>query len=214
MAYSISYKESSLLTPYEDWIKRNKPKLFYIKYVEMGTRALDKIDCVFMPKHNLLKIRQNTREHGFTVIARVKISSTTKKIKITSSECSSSRMTGEQDRWLYGKWRHEHGKTKMVKELINEYKEREILEKIAHNIFGKDYSFANLGGDKLLQDSFMNSFTFQEIDDLLPRKYTHGPWKLLGAYCDTTTDVAATKIQAAFRGWRVRMQYTLSTLEW
>lgn len=205
MAYSIAYKESSLLTPYDDWIKRNNPNRFYINYIVRN--AKEEYECMFWPKQNLLQIWVRTADHEFAVFARVNIDATTKRIKILSSQCKSCRVTVPGYKpYIYDPLKNEHGRTKMAYQMINEYKDMRILETIAHNIFGKEYSFAPSGGNKLL-DNQVIKVTFKKIADLVPCKIMPGSWTLLGAYCDMTEDNAATKIQAAFRGWRVRMQY-------
>ena len=209
MAYSIAYKESSPLTPYDDWIKRNKPNLFFINYIVRS--AKDEYECIFWPKQNLLKIGVSTAEHEFIVIAHVNIDAISNQIKILSSRVSSCRLAfpGYVDEPL----KNEHGSTKMAYRMINEYKEMKILENIAHNIFGKEYSFAPCGGNKQLDNLVEIRASFKMIGYLVPCLFTLGPcsglgpWTLLDAYCDMTKDNAAVMIQAAFRGWRVRMQY-------
>lgn len=204
MAYSIAYKESSPLTPYDDWIKRSKPNLFFIKFIKRNAKEYD---CIFWPKIGLLKIWVGTAEHEFTVISRVNIDGIGKRIKILSSKVSSSRLAIPG--YIHGKWKNEHGRTRMAFRMINEYKEMRVLENIAHNIFGKEYSFAPDGGNKLLENPMNLDImaVLKIIENVVPCKFTPGSWTLLDAFCDMTKDNAAVMIQAAFRGWRVRMQY-------
>ena len=204
MEYSIAYKETSLLTPYDDWIKRNKPNLFFIKFIVRNAKEYE-YDCIFWPKIGLLKIWVGTAEHEFTVISRVEVQKP--RIRILSSKVSSSRLAIPG--YIHGKWKNEHGRTRMAFRMINEYKEMRVLENIAHNIFGKEYSFAPDGGNKLLENpnNLDIMVALKIIEDVVPCKFTPGSWTLLGAFCDMTKDNAAVMIQAAFRGWRVRMQY-------
>ena len=201
MAYSICYKESILLSPYDDWIKRNKPNLFFIKFIKRNAKEYE-YDCIFWPKIGLLKIWVGTSEHEFTVISRVEVQKN--RIKILTSKVSSSRLAIPG--YIHGKWKNEHGRTRMAFRMINEYKEMRILETIAHNIFGKEYSFAPDGGNRLLENQEIMA-VLKIIENVVPCKISPGSWTLLGAYCDMTNENAAVKIQAAFRGWRVRMQY-------
>ena len=85
MRCSITYKDPSTLSPYDDWIKRNQPAEFYVRYIETGQEMGDRIDFVFLPKKNLLRIRVNWSDNNFGMIARVRVDASMKTISVLSS---------------------------------------------------------------------------------------------------------------------------------
>lgn len=185
MAFSIVYKESSV-SPYDDWIRRGKPNLFYINYIQSGETSC-RFDIVFVPRFKMLSIR--ACPNGFGVIAKLRVDTAAQRLKIKASTCN---------------WKDQCGGNDLTFKVINS----DLLQSIATNIFGKEYTFAPYSGSKKrLQNGHWQAFEFQALRKLLPLKCDRGAWTLLTSYCDVTQEVAATKIQACFRGWRVRMQY-------
>lgn len=210
MSICIPYK-SAPFSPYEDWVKRGKTENVVFRYSQ-GQPHVNYADYLFLPHLNLLKIKVSFDVYGFHATARVKVHEQERFIEITEA-------TSRGWRWrVDSKFRTHNapkcvGGTQVLKELLLHYnrfriynRELRICDTIATKLFGDGWKISLLPeADKYVPDEDVQAME-EMLTHSMMNQYEY-KCKYAYAFYDYRKLEAAIKIQAAYRGWRVRMRY-------
>lgn len=130
----------------------------------------------------------------------VSVNRETKCIHIKSVHCSSTQCYSERCSLL-------GSSDKLFREAIEYYATRHIsvLDQIAHVFFEPGWEFTYPNNIPCVEHSEISHLKKWE-KRLWWFNYSI-PWHKTTAFFDPEPDIAAIKIQSAFRGWRVRMKY-------
>ena len=206
MAFCISYKESCAESPYEDWINSGKPETAAIRSCQ-GVRYVSgvqtpNIDYVLVPNMDLLRIEVSFLVCGFRATTKVTVDTDNRMVHITEAHCSawnsdksSQAPTGS-------------GSIELLSKLIHFYNKNcnnkiGLCDSIAQNIFGNFWRMSRMP----VKDKRLSYSHVERLNDWLYKHNFDRKHTARYAYYDMTRDISAIKIQAAFRGWRTRMQY-------
>lgn len=197
--YRSAAKEKS---PYMDWIHKGSPLYAVFQYTK-STREID-IRYVFIPSKELLHIECAFKCFYFTMQAQLNVSVDRYKKQIHAKSVKCERY----DCYLSSEG-FRTGGAYLFRDGLDKFRHRQVriyvLEKIASEFFGVGWKFKPL---LMLRDS--KTIHMGEWMAMLDSNSGSYPLDKTIAYFNLEPDVAATIIQAAFRGWRVRMQYRYS----
>lgn len=213
MAVSISYSKKKFTreqwhrsaaigsNPYQDWIRFNRPSKAAFKYTDH--RMDDIITVIYDPNLDAMYIDVTSDYWYMTAVARVQVDNDHKRLRITSATCNAA------DNWplMNGPGcPNGHGGARFLRRALDYASSLDALGIASREFFGPEWSFVTPIKRGTIFDSFIIN-SMHEWDEVL--NYNRGPWGKCTAFFDLTRvqASAATKIQAAFRGWKARMKY-------
>ena len=211
MAFSVSYNNNNNKTmdkkrsPYEDWINYGCPALAAFRYSQHS--MADYYTVIFDPTLNALFIDINCEYWTMTAIARVDVDAENKKLRITGASCKAS------NHWPLMNAIHcprGEGGARFLRRALGYFDDLSLLKTVASVFFGPEWSFVTPIKRGRLHDPELFISSMCKWDESMYS--TRQQWGRATAYFDRT-DIegdAATRIQAAFRGWKVRMKYRYS----
>lgn len=204
MAFSVSYNDKKR-SPYNDWISHGCPAIAAFRYTQHA--MADDYTLIFDPTLNALFIDINCEYWTMTAIASVHVDSVAKKLRITGASCKAANhwplMNGIH-------CPHGEGNSRFMRRALGYFADLDLLKTVASTFFGQEWAFIMPIKRGRLHDTDLIISTMCKWDDSL--YCTKPQWGRATAYFDRT-DIegdAATRIQAAFRGWKVRMKYRYS----
>ena len=176
------------LRPYEDWRNRYKVEAYIMHRPEHNTfaYAFGSKECLFAPKQKLFQLTVPEEFTTSTAVGEVEFNDKAKSVRIV--KFAYKYMAGEQ---LH---------TSSLQDwLQNEFRKDFIQTLFIQPMFGDDW--------KVEYDH--NRATIDRISFPI-REFILCDPVTFGVYDDSVLDECAKKIQAAFRGWKARMQYRFS----
>lgn len=185
-------------TPYDSWKHMGNPTEAAFKYTQHHGDNV--AEYVFLPTSGLLSISLRFEYTNLFVEMQVGVDPDAKSIRPKAINCTSN------DSWpdMHYKCPVGEGGGKLLRKALAFYSDVNILETIAKEFFGLDWKFASFPKRIPRVKPVDRKYLHDKVDLLY---YNRGPWGKTTAYFDPELDHAATKIQAAFRGWKVRMKY-------
>jgi hypothetical protein len=191
MIQTVTYEREG--SPYEDWIKRGCPEDVCISYCWHSNETAEYF--VLIPHLNIFYAYGHvSMQHGFTAIEAVvkfKVDRGNRTIALTGAVCRTPRMAP-----VWGGINH-FGQAIMYDDSVMYG---------AMKLFGRRWTY-KYGPASFMPRSMMKIGRSYD-DQCHPVQTT--PWNYVIGHYSTSRRDAAIKIQAAFRGWRVRMQYRYS----
>lgn len=192
MTYSVDYTRSTR-RPYADWLERNDDAIFM--YSEH--RFDDIMRLFYIPHMSFIYIDVTTEYYLFKAVCEIKIFD--KHIRIMSAVCANENIWPE----LVKGPPTATGGARFLYKNLEYFAPARILEKITLQMFGNDYSISIRKRSLMLSRELIAEC--QNWYDYM--FYENGPWNRCVGTFSTRRREAATKIQAAYRGWRARMKY-------
>lgn len=189
---------SKVRTPYEDWVQRGQPDTVAIYY--HGVKFVQwTIDYVFLPKQGLMRIEYDYMGSGFCATLKIKVSRKNRTIRTTQAHCSAWNVNQYETGAPVGT-----GSFKFLCEVLTYYNSHAndgICYTVAQKLFGSLWYMTRFPA----ADKHVPSRKIKLVDNWMSKMDRHETAHY--AYYDLSREEAAIKIQAAFRGWRMRMLY-------
>jgi hypothetical protein len=231
MSFCISYNERCVQSPFEDWLQSGEPETAAIrsKY-DRGHHGYI-TDYVFVPSMNLLRIEVSSLTCGFRATAKVKVDPNTLTVHITEAHCvawksDTAQMAPEGSGSIellsslihyydpdsysdpesysdYGHTNYDDDHMRDNNDNDNDTGKHGIYDTISRDIFGSGWQMSKLPP----KDEELPCFQVERLNEWVRRNMPDRNYTARYAYYDMTREISAIKIQAAFRGWRARMQY-------
>lgn len=209
MAFSISYTpkfhkwdrycSSSEPSPYLDWIKRGRPENTTFRYTRHGSEHVD--EFAYLPSKNTMLLVYGGVELKTEITFNVDEANKTLHVTAVSCVCECDCDSDDDSFWKSPFNGFTEG-LPMLKRALDWHNIN--LEFVVHQLIGVDWHVAPLP-DEVPQVPEALRIAVNESSDRM--YWDRGPWNKTVALYDPVPDEAATKIQAAFRGWCVRMKY-------
>lgn len=192
MIQTVNY--DSGVSPYEDWIKRGSPQDVCISYSWHGNETADYF--VLIPHLNLIYMYGHiSMAYDYTAVEAVikfKADLGNRTIALTGAVCRTPRMAP-----VWGGIDHFRQAT---------YDDDDVMWDVMRHLFGYPWTY-KYGRPTFMPKSMMQIGKSYD-DECHPPNHTK--WNDVIGHYGTARRDAAIKIQAAFRGWRVRMKYRYS----
>lgn len=187
-------------TPYMDWFQMGCPTHAAIRYTShTGEFANHDVQYLYLPSKNFIEIECSSFTFHIRAELGISVNNVDKHIHIKSVNCTCHNTWPISDGFCFGG-------DELFREAIEYCNIRDIhiLDQMALEFFGVGWEFA----------SPSNCISYLKDADIIYLKQWvsklggfRNLWDKTIAYFDLEQDAAATKIQAAFRGWKVRMKY-------
>ncbi len=212
MAFSVAYCNNSK-RPYEDWMtNRHMCSQADFKYREdfsNGSSQQGSYEVEYFPAFGILFCMINTLPKDglydcyVLAYAKIEVEPVTRKLCVKAATTFMDKkwqaITGSESCWLNG--------TGFLRHAIDYYRDVfaiDIFGKMAHVFFGAGWEFLPMHHGELTDTDIACMVHWPGwVDFSISSGQTV-------AYYNCEREAAATRIQAAFRGWRVRMQYRYS----
>lgn len=182
-------------SPYGDWVQMRCPKNAVFQHTNFKDyKNMCGVQYVYTPSIEVLHIECGFSSSQMRAKLCVSVNSAAKYIHVKSVDC---RFT---ENWFKTT---KYGGYELLRESIKFYASHGIciLQKFTHDKIAVE--FFGVGWEFVFIDSIQHDGTEWNGGC----NFVRGPNDKTIAYFDPEQDIAATKIQAAFRGWKVRMQY-------
>jgi hypothetical protein len=202
MIQRVTYVGKGISRPYEDWVGRGCPEDTWITY---ATHTLETSDFFLMAPHlNLFYMYVDMDWATVEAAVQFKADRGNRTFIMTGAVCRTSNIWPEMMSHLalaYGT--HLGGMDCFKKTMLN----CDALGDVC-KLFGQGWtpSSGRRRGSLLPRSALEQARAY--YDACNPRGSI--TWSTVIAHYDTTRSDAATRIQAAYRGWRVRLKYRYS----
>lgn len=214
MSFSVSYTPIRYQTerhycssptetsPYADWVKRGRPENTTFRYTHHGWRDVQVF--AYMPNNGTLLVINTGGEVQLRAELSLSVDEENMTLYATAASCECrNEGYGTLPNTYVSDFPDGKGGIYMMRKA---FAYRHIhLDLVAHMFFGADWRFALLPLVSLPQVPEALRTAVKESSDSMA--WVYGPWDKAVALYDRVPDEAATKIQAAFRGWQARMAY-------
>lgn len=212
MSFSVSYTPVRYKTErhycssptafgaYVDWVKRGRPENTTFRYTHHGWRDVEVF--AYMPSNGTMLVTNTGGEVELEACyVTLSVDEANKIMSVTAVSCE---CRNEEDYYDgYHDFPDGKGGLNMMKRAFAFL--NISVDFVARKLFGVDWRFAPLPLVKLPRVPEALCTAVKESSDSMAWEY--GPWDKAVALYNRVPDEAATKIQAAFRGWQARMAY-------
>lgn len=188
-------------TPYSDYLSLKCPTKAAFKFTKHMMD--DVLTIIFDPNLSALYFDIRCDYWSASAVAIVQVDSATKRLRITAANCKAKDIWPEINGYACP---HGVGGARFMRKILSHVSDLDVLGIAARQFFGSQWSFVTPIKRGTIPDmrvvEAMRAWDFE-------LEYSRGPWNKTTAHFDTTdTEIkAATRIQAAFKGWQARMKY-------
>jgi len=194
---SLTYGKRA--SPYEDWLRRGRPEDTCFTY---GTHSLETSDhFALIPHMNMFYMYVDMDWVAIEAAVGFRTDLGNRTIMLTSAVCETRNIWPEMMRHLNFRPGKTNGGITLFKHAMSNARNMGLYE-VMRYLFGPRWKHA-YGRPGFLPSSML--VVGREWEEKV-----RTCWNVVEGRYDTTRTVAATRIQAAYRGWRVRMLYRFS----